>query len=202
MIGCGECEVVLEYSTQFFCEFRGELRPSIGDDLCVQTEAEEYFVEKEGGNSLSSDSFLRWAENYPLTKAVVHHDQERVKTHGGGKVGDEVTRDLTEGERGGGGNRSGGRSGGVRICLVLLTSGAASNEGANIGGEARPSKLGGDQLASFEETRMAHGGMVMTAAEDVAAEVARRGNIDATLISEDAIGVLPVGKMGTECRGN
>ena len=197
MIGCGECEVVLEYSTQFFCEFQGKLRSSIGDDLCVQTEAEKYFVEKEGGNSLSRDSFLRWAENYPLTKAVVHHNQERVKTRGGGKVSDEVTKNLMEGERGGGGNGSGRRSGGVRIRFVLLTSGAASNEGANIGGEAWPPKLGGDQLASFEETGMAHGGMVMTAAE-----VARRGNMDVTLISEGAIGVLPVRKMGTECRGN
>ena len=57
------------------------------------------FVEKEGSYSLGSDGFLSGAENYPLSKAMVDHDQQRVKVRRGGEVGDKVTRDLLEGAR-------------------------------------------------------------------------------------------------------
>ena len=175
---------------------------SIGDDFRVKTEAEKYFVEEEGGDSLSCDGFLCRAENHPLTKAVVHHDQERVKTGGQGEVGDEVARDLMERKRGGGGDGCGGRGSGMCVRLVLLTGCAASNEGANIRGEAWPPELGGNQLASLEEAGVASSGVIMTAAENITAEIASRRDIDTALMGEDAIRMLPVREMGTESRGN
>ena len=144
-------------------------------------------MEEEGGNSLGCNGFLCRAENHPLTKAVVHHDQERVKTGGGGKVGDKVARDLTEGKRRGGGDGCGRRSSGMCVCFVLLTGRAASNEGTNIRSEAWPPELGGDQLASFEEARVASSGVVVTVVE-----IASGRDIDTTLIGEDAIRMLPV----------
>ena len=54
-------------------------------------------MEKEGGYSLSSDGFLCRAENYPLCKAMVDYNQQRIEAGGEGEVGDEVVRDLLEG---------------------------------------------------------------------------------------------------------
>ena len=48
-------------------------------------------MEKESCYPLSSDGFLGGAENYFLCKAMVNHNQKRVKTRRGGEVGDEVT---------------------------------------------------------------------------------------------------------------
>ena len=159
-------------------------------------------MKEEGGDSLCCNSFLCRAENHPLTKAVVHHDQERVKTGGEGEVGDEVARDLTEWKRRGGGNGRGGRGSGMCVHLVLLTGRAASNEGMNIRSEGRPPELGGNQLASLEEAGVASSGVVVTAAENITAEIASGGNIDVALIGEDTIRVLPVRETGTESRGN
>ena len=69
----------------------------IRDDFVVKSEAKVNFVEKEGSYPLSSNGFLSGAKNYPLHKAMVDHDQQRIKTRGSGKVGDKVTRDLLKG---------------------------------------------------------------------------------------------------------
>ena len=72
-------------------------------------------MEKEGSDPFSSDCFLSGAENYPLRKAMVDHDQQRVKAGGGGEVGDEVTGDLLEGARCVGHNWCKWRDGGVCV---------------------------------------------------------------------------------------
>ena len=127
---------------------------------------------------------------------------KRVKAGGGGKVSDKVARNLTEGERGSGGDGRGGRGSGMCVRLVLLTGRAASNEGTNIRSEAQPPELGGNQLASLEEAGVASSGVVVTAAENIAAEIASGRDIDAALIGEDAIRVLPVRETGMESRWN
>ena len=88
MVGGGEGEVVVEDSSEFSGECRGELWTTIRDDLVVKSVAEEDFVEEKGGDSFGGDGFLSGAENYPLSKAMVYHDQERIEAGGGGKVGD------------------------------------------------------------------------------------------------------------------
>ena len=56
-------------------------------------------MEKEGGSPFSSDGFLCGAENYPLCKAMVDHNQQGIETRGSREVSDEVTGDLLEGMR-------------------------------------------------------------------------------------------------------
>ena len=76
-------------------------------------------MEKESGYSFSSDRFLSGAENYPLCKAMVDHDQQRVKARGGREVSDQVARDLLEGARGKGFNGSEqGNSGVCSTCFA------------------------------------------------------------------------------------
>ena len=58
------------------------------------------FVEEKRSDSLSGDGFLGWAKDYPLSKAMVDHDQERIEARRKGEIGDEITGNLLEGVRG------------------------------------------------------------------------------------------------------
>ena len=73
---------------------------TIRDDFVIEPKAEVYFVEEESGYPFSGDGFLSGAENYPLCKAMVNHDQQRIEARGSRKVGDQVAGDLLEGTRG------------------------------------------------------------------------------------------------------
>jgi len=88
VVGSGKGEIVVENSSEFSGECRGELWTAIGDYFVIKSVAEEDFVEEKGGNSFGGDRFLSGAENYPLSKAMVYHDQERIETGGGREVGD------------------------------------------------------------------------------------------------------------------
>ena len=68
----------------------------------MKTEALEYVVKKQLGNPSSVNGLLARCKNYPLSKAMVDHDHDRIKTRRGGEVGDEVNRELFKGERDGG----------------------------------------------------------------------------------------------------
>ena len=72
----------------------------ICDDLVIESEVEVDLVEKEDGDPFCSDYFLGGAENYPLCKPMVNHNQKRVKARGDWKVSDEIARDLLKGSRG------------------------------------------------------------------------------------------------------
>ena len=71
----------------------------IRDDFVKKSKTEEDFVEKEGGDPFSSDGFLSRAKNYPLSKPMVYHDQERIKAGGDREVGDKIAGNLLEGAR-------------------------------------------------------------------------------------------------------
>jgi len=88
VVGHGKGEVVVEDPSEFSSECGGELWTTIRDNLVVESIVEENFMEEKGGDSFGGDSFLSRAENYPLSKAMVYHDQERIKAGGGGEVGD------------------------------------------------------------------------------------------------------------------
>ena len=72
-------------------------------------------MEKECGDPFGGDHLLGGAKNYPLCKAMVDHDQQGIKTQGGGEVGDEVARDLLEGARRVGLDRGERGNGGMRV---------------------------------------------------------------------------------------
>ena len=81
------------------------MRTTVRDDFIEKSKTKEDLVEKEGGDSLGGDGFLGGAKNYPLSKPMVDHDQERVKAQGDGEVSDEIAGDLLEGARGDGFDR-------------------------------------------------------------------------------------------------
>ena len=101
-------------------------------------------MEKEGGNPFGSDRFLSRAENYPLSKPMVYHNQERIEARGNGEIRDEIAGDLLE-RTGCSGfdGRKGGYSG-VRVNLVLLAEGTALDVAADKGGESRPPEFSSD----------------------------------------------------------
>ena len=99
VVGGGEGEIVVEEFTKLFGEDGGELCTTIRDNLVIEPEAKVYFVKEKGCYPFSGYGFFCGAENYPLHKAMVDHDQQRVKARGGGEVGDQVARDLLEGAR-------------------------------------------------------------------------------------------------------
>ena len=70
---------------------------SVRDYFVVKTKAEKDFMEEEVGNSFCDNGFLGRAENHPLSKSMVDHNQRRVKASGEGKVGDKITGDLLKG---------------------------------------------------------------------------------------------------------
>ena len=74
----------------------------IRNDFVEKSEAKEDFVEKEGGDSFGGDRFLSRAKNYPLSKPMVYHDQERIKARRDREVRDKIARDLLERARGNG----------------------------------------------------------------------------------------------------
>ena len=65
-------------------------------------------VEKKLGNFCGVHGFGARDENYPLTKAMVDHDHDRIKTVDQGKVSNEVDREVLEGARALKGKRSDG----------------------------------------------------------------------------------------------
>jgi len=88
VIGGGKGKIIVENSSKFSSKCGGELWTTVRDNLVVESVAKEDFVEEKGGDPFGGDSFLSGAENYPLSKAMVYHDQKGIKAGRGGEVGD------------------------------------------------------------------------------------------------------------------
>ena len=88
VIGGGEGKIIVKNPSKFPSKCGSKLWATVRDDFVVESVAEEDFVEEKGGNPFGGDGLLSGAENYPLSKAMVYHDQERIKAGRGGKVGD------------------------------------------------------------------------------------------------------------------
>ena len=101
VISGGEGKVVFEEFPQFLSKGRGELRTAVRNDFVIKAKAEENFVEEKGGDPFGGDGFLGRAENYPLSKPMIDHDQERVKACGDREICDQITGDLLKGVRSG-----------------------------------------------------------------------------------------------------
>ena len=84
------------------------------------------------------------------------------------------------------------------VNLVLLAKGTALNISADEGGKSWPPEFGGNQLMCFQEAGVAGRVMVMALLENSTAKRVVRGDIDMTLVSEDASFDLPVGQPGME----
>ena len=150
------------------------------------------FVEKKSSYSLGSDSFLSGAENYPLCKAMVDHDQQGIKTGGCGKVGNKVTGDLLEGVRSERLDWSEWGDSGVCVGLVLLACGIVFDIFLHKLYETRQPELGSNELMDFEITRVADSLMVMVSGQDGATEGVFWRNIDMAFVHENMVIIFPV----------
>ena len=178
MIGCEEGKVVLQEFSKLSGEGGRELGTTVRYDFVVEAEVEVYFVEKEGSYPFSGDVFLCGTENHPLSKPMVDHNQKRVKARGRGKVGDKVTGDLLEGTGCKGANGGERGNGGMCVSLILLTGSTA----LNMRGQAGPPELNGDELVSFQVTRVASSFVIMATLEDGVVKGFIIGDIDASLV--------------------
>ena len=79
MVGSGESYVIVEKASKLFCEGGGELRATVRDEGVMKTEMFEYKVKKQLGDSCSVNGLLARCKNYPLHKAMVDHDHDRIK---------------------------------------------------------------------------------------------------------------------------
>ena len=94
--------------------------------------------EKELGYSCSIHHLGARGKNYPLTKAMVDHDHDRIEAIDWGEVGDEVHREILKGLRafkGKGGDSWERRMGEDLLCLASCASGDIFPD---IGGKAGP----------------------------------------------------------------
>ena len=95
-------------------------------------------VEKKLSYFCSIHGFGARGENYPLTKAIVDHNHDRIKTVDWRKVSNEVNGEVLKGVRalkGKGGNSWDHRMGEDLVCFANHTPG---NIFPGIGGKARP----------------------------------------------------------------
>ena len=102
-----------------------------------------------------------------VCKAVVDHDQERIKAGGRGEISDEITRQLLEWTGGGGADGVKGRYCGVRVGLGLLAISAAFDIFSDELSEARPPIVSHHELAGFEISRVAGRGVIVASGHNI-----------------------------------
>ena len=110
----------------------------------METEAFKDMGKKELGDASSINVFEAGSEDYPLHKAVVDHDHQRIMASRWGKIGDEVNGKLLKWEGRGRWDGRQGQARGMVVHLVLLTSGTARDRGIDKGGQTRPPEVAFD----------------------------------------------------------
>ena len=151
-------------------------------------------MKEKGCDPFSGSHFLGRTENYPLRKAVVDHNQERIKTGGRCEIRDEIARQLLEWTGGRGADGVKGRYRGVRVRLGLLAISTAFNVLSHELGEAGPPAVRCHELMGFEVSRVAGRGVIMAPGDDVTMKGSSRGNVHGVLIGEKIVTVLKIGE--------
>jgi hypothetical protein len=88
------------------------------------------------------------------------------------------------------------------ICFALLAEGTTFDVFAHELRKTRPLISGSDELAGFKIAWVAGRGVIMRTSNDVVVKGTRVRDVDMVLVSEEATINLPIGKVGTEGRGN
>ena len=156
----------------------------------METESQEDVLKKDLGDVCSGGSFVARAENYPLRKTMVDHDQNRIIAMGKGQIRDEIHRDLLEGAGAFRGDRGKGGMGQVGVDLIGLASSAASNELADKGGHSWPPIILLEKGDGAEISTMStHEGFMNIFYEEVSG---RFGDVEAQFVIESALIKVPV----------
>ena len=140
-------------------------------------------MEEEDSYPFGSDHFLSGAENYPLHKAMVNHNQQGIEAREGREVSDQVAGDLLEGARGVGLDRGEQGDGGVCVRFVLLACGTAFDVFAHKLRETRPPKFRADELAGLKVARVSGSLVIMAVGKNGAMEGVLQGDVDMAFIS-------------------
>ena len=158
MICRGESYVVLEEASEFPGECGGKLRTTVRDDGVVEAESFEHMIKKNLCYSCGINGLGARSEDYPLRKPMVYYDHNRVMALGGGKVGDEIDRQLFEGQGDRQRDRIEGGNRGVCVDFVLLTDSASINKVFHERREAWPPVIAFEESFGTEDSHMTRGG--------------------------------------------
>ena len=107
----------------------------------MKTKTFEYEVKKQLGNSCGVSGLMARCKNYPLHKAMVNHDHDRIKPRRRREVGDEVNGQLFKREGDNGFDREQRWYNRVCVGFVLLADGAAGDKVLHEGGETWPPEI-------------------------------------------------------------
>ena len=165
----------------------------------MKTEAFEYEVKKQLGDSCCVNSLLARCKNYPLCKAMVDHDHDRVKPRGRREVSDEVNGELLKGESDRGCDREERGYNGVRIGLVLLADGTTSDKMFDKGGEAWPPEIPFQNSLGAKDTHVTRQRGGMDRVEQ--GRASGRGYKHSIAEIEMSVIERPVGERGTSEQG-
>jgi hypothetical protein len=80
MISCQWHNGVIKELGKGLREFGNELGTTIRDDLVIESELSINMLEEKFGYSFQGDRFQAWDNNYPLCKAMVCHNHDRIET--------------------------------------------------------------------------------------------------------------------------
>ena len=199
MVGSRESYVIVEEACKFLCKGRSELGATIQDEGVMKTKAFEYKVKKQLCDSYGVNGFLARCKNYPLHKAMVDHDHDRIKSCRRGEIGDEVNRELFEGKSNSGLDQEQRGHNGVRVGLVLLADGTTGDKMLHEGGEARPPEI---SLQDCFHTKNTHVTQQRGGVNGVEEGRASRGGYEHA-IAEEEMSIIkgPVRKGGTSEQG-
>ena len=122
----------------------------------MKTKTFEYKVKKQLGNSCGVNGLVARCKNYPLHKAMVDHDHDRIKTHRRREIGDEVNGQLFKWESDIGLYWE--QRGHNRVCvgLVLLANRAAGDEVLHKDGETQPPEIPFQDRFGMKDTHVTH----------------------------------------------
>ena len=131
----------------------------------MKAETFEHIFKEKLGDSSSINGFGARNKDYPLHKAMVDHNQDRIKTRGGRKICDEANRELAEGKRSRGRDGMERRRGGVSINLVQLADCTAIDKVFDKGEKTGPLVVMFKDSLCVEDTYMTREGREMNSME-------------------------------------
>ena len=120
----------------------------------MKTEVFEYKVKKQLGDSCGVNGFLARCKNYPLHKAMVDHDHDRIKALRRREISDEVNGELLKRESDSGLDQEQRRYNRVGVGLVLLADGTAGDKVFHEGGEAWPPEIPFQDCLGVKDTHV------------------------------------------------
>jgi hypothetical protein len=124
-------------------------------------------LEEKLGYPFRGDHFQTRSNDYPLRKAMVYHDHDRIETSRRREIGNQIHRQASEQHGHSGRDRHEGRSHRVCIRFHLLTKGATLNIFMDIVTKAWPPVIPLDKFFHLKTARVTRHRMIMKSVEKI-----------------------------------